>query len=98
MVSCVLSWNHFLAAEGGHDASCDECKMFPIFGTRYKCKTCEDFDLCQHCKMEGRHQEHYFAAIKEDPDVFLKYYRIECKSCNKYFDTINLLEKHECKF
>lgn len=30
--------------------TCDECKMSPIVGIRYKCTTRPDFDLCQSCE------------------------------------------------
>lgn len=29
--------------------ACDGCRMDPIVGTRYKCSTCPDHDLCAHC-------------------------------------------------
>lgn len=31
------------------NVQCDGCKMFPIVGKRYKCKTCANFDLCEKC-------------------------------------------------
>ena len=28
---------------------CDGCEQSPLMGTRYKCKSCRDFDLCAPC-------------------------------------------------
>ena len=32
-----------------HRARCDGCQIAPIFGTRWACQDCDDFDLCQDC-------------------------------------------------
>ena len=29
---------------------CNNCNAFPIFGCRYKCTICEDFNLCEGCE------------------------------------------------
>lgn len=42
-----------------HGATCDAC-LSPIFGNRYKCNECEDYDLCWLCRKEGYHKEHNF--------------------------------------
>lgn len=42
---------------------CDGCEG-PIYGTRYKCIVCPDYDLCWECKERGLHLEHKMAAIK----------------------------------
>ncbi|XP_012563273.2 uncharacterized protein LOC105847951 [Hydra vulgaris] len=38
-----------------HEATCDGCNSHPIFGLRFKCDECNDFDLCYKCftKKEG---------------------------------------------
>ncbi|KAK8724977.1 hypothetical protein OTU49_011016, partial [Cherax quadricarinatus] len=36
---------------------CDGCEG-PIRGFRYRCVSCEDFDLCGACEVKGLHKEH----------------------------------------
>nr|XP_037280887.1 ZZ-type zinc finger-containing protein P35G2.11c-like [Rhipicephalus microplus] len=55
-------------AEAGtmlHDGiTCDECLEDGIFGTRWKCLLCHDYDLCDSCYMDGKHnQEHAFLKL-----------------------------------
>ncbi|KAG8722908.1 hypothetical protein FRC08_000008 [Ceratobasidium sp. 394] len=46
-----------------HDAFCDRCKH-KIYGIRYKCSTCEDFDYCSVCiGFAPLEHSHRFAAI-----------------------------------
>ena len=30
--------------------SCNECNVYPIVGTRYKCTVCFDYDMCEQCE------------------------------------------------
>lgn len=50
-----------------HRAICDNCSVkIPFPGSRFKCNTCPDFDLCEKCKTLGNvHTEHTFAEIKD---------------------------------
>ena len=43
---------------------CDDCRMFPIVGMRYKCRVCEDFDFCEACFKSKKHK-HPFSRIAE---------------------------------
>eukprot|EP01114_Cavostelium_apophysatum_P005578 TRINITY_DN1676_c0_g1_i1.p1 TRINITY_DN1676_c0_g1~~TRINITY_DN1676_c0_g1_i1.p1 ORF type:complete len:437 (-),score=85.77 TRINITY_DN1676_c0_g1_i1:26-1336(-) len=47
-----------------HNAICDLCKQ-QIYGIRYKCGHCEDFDLCESCESARPHERNH---------VFLKIY------------------------
>ena len=50
-----------------HNASCDGCEIWPIFGKRYKCKSCLDYDLCQQCMIEEKHPRHEFEVVFKKP-------------------------------
>ena len=43
--------------------SCDGCNTSPIYGARYKCSVCKDFDFCQKCEATVPHS-HPFLKIK----------------------------------
>lgn len=47
---------------------CDGCSS-GIFGVRYKCLVCPDYDLCSSCERQGNHVDHNMVAIK-DPQSF----------------------------
>ncbi|GAV00518.1 hypothetical protein RvY_11352 [Ramazzottius varieornatus] len=47
--------------------SCDGCEGI-VVGTRYKCKKCLNYDLCETCKGKGYHAEHEMEAITEPRD------------------------------
>lgn len=46
---------------------CDRCKTNPINGTRFKCGTCSNYDLCKWCfDADHQHDEtHIFLVIKK---------------------------------
>ncbi|EFO88526.1 hypothetical protein CRE_13064 [Caenorhabditis remanei] len=44
------------------EANCDECHQ-KIFGHRYKCTECADFDICQKCEAKSLHPEHAMLRI-----------------------------------
>lgn len=41
---------------------CDGCES-PIFGNRFKCMVCPDYDLCDPCEKKGLHPEHDMMKI-----------------------------------
>lgn len=48
-----------------HDGSmCDGCRMQPIYGMRWKCADCPDYELCSMCYHGDKHQlRHQFYRI-----------------------------------
>lgn len=41
---------------------CNHCNG-PVIGTRFKCNTCFDYDLCERCEKKGIHKEHTLVKI-----------------------------------
>jgi hypothetical protein len=39
--------------------TCDGCKACPIVGARFKCLTCDDYDLCEACEALGTHDREH---------------------------------------
>ena len=63
---------------------CDGCKN-QIFGIRFVCDSCPDYDLCEKCKSEGIHSEHTLSAT---PSNFGYTPCIEClKECIISYNT-----------
>ena len=48
---------------------CDGCSG-PVYGTRYKCTVCPDYDLCERCRSVGKHIEHPKIAIKRPQGIY----------------------------
>ena len=47
---------------------CDGCGVQPIFGNRYKCTICDDFDYCEACEdLNSESHKHPFLKIRK-PD------------------------------
>ncbi|PGG96639.1 hypothetical protein AJ79_09512 [Helicocarpus griseus UAMH5409] len=70
------------AEQGGwhRDTICDGCGL-NVFGTRYKCRVCPNFDYCTACKEADKaHEKHGYEAIN-----LIRHYGINCDSCG---DTI----------
>lgn len=38
--------------------TCDGCEG-PVYGPRFRCTECEDYDLCKPCKRAGKHTGHF---------------------------------------
>ena len=57
---------------------CDGCKG-RIFGFRYKCTKCKDYDLCNECHEKGIHREHSFDKLRPYDNIFEGW---SCDICN----------------
>lgn len=56
------SFMFFLSTQWLFKNRCDGCQMFPINGSRFKCRNCDDFDFCEACFKTNRHT---FGRINE---------------------------------
>lgn len=52
-----------------HGVVCDGCEG-RIFGIRYKCLSCVDFDLCSSCEAKGLHNQHNMVAMEHPQPHF----------------------------
>ena len=46
---------------------CDGCKVTPLRGNRYKCKTCKDFDFCEECYKKNKESHGHDFIVIEHP-------------------------------
>lgn len=55
--------------------TCDGCYILPIHGYRYKCKGCENYDLCHQCfnSKPHPHPDHEFLTIPGEQWVFERF-------------------------
>lgn len=47
-----------------YGVQCDSCSQKPILGVRFKCLSCDNFDLCPTCEEKGVHSHHVFAKMR----------------------------------
>lgn len=48
-----------------HTVTCNSCHLSPISGPRFKCKVCENYNLCENCFYTKRSHRHSFLRITE---------------------------------
>ncbi len=54
------------------NVKCDGCKEFPLFGVRYRCCICRNYDLCEVCESKATHRHEMIKIAKpitEDPEA-----------------------------
>ena len=50
-----------------YNVICDGCKVTPLRGNRYKCKTCKDFDFCEDCYKKNKESHGHDFSVIEHP-------------------------------
>lgn len=46
--------------------ACNECKVFPIVGYRYRCLECPDYNLCEQCEKTVEHEHNFIKYVSEE--------------------------------
>lgn len=55
---------YFLTGVKHEGTMCDTCRQQPIFGIRWKCAECSNYDLCSVCYHSDKHSpRHRFYRI-----------------------------------
>ncbi|KAJ3721825.1 hypothetical protein C8R42DRAFT_668536 [Lentinula raphanica] len=85
-----------------HSATCDLCES-RIYGDRYKCVTCPDWDCCENCFTitEEQHPRHAFVKITRPADYIRRDTTVDeahfatCNSCSRHIYGIRYKCMHE---
>ncbi|XP_026319540.1 protein ref(2)P-like isoform X2 [Hyposmocoma kahamanoa] len=75
---------------------CDGCNN-AIVGFRYKCTTCEDFDLCAKCENAGMHPEHCMVRVPS-PTLPRTVIKAAIKRSRQFLKTVVQSVPEECTF
>ena len=63
-----------------YGVTCDSCLTKNMFGYRYKCAVCDDYDLCTDCfedrKESKKHQVHHPMQVIRSPDVYFHFRKL----------------------
>ena len=68
---------------------CDECKMFPIIGYRYKCLECPKYNLCDQCEKIVSHEHNLLRYVTEENIVFKNDKKFSCQCLDKLSTSID---------
>ncbi|KAM3132446.1 hypothetical protein pb186bvf_015405 [Paramecium bursaria] len=80
---------------------CNVCEQEPIWGTRFECVTCENYDLCEACfdhtltQENQQHKDHDFRAI--ELPIFAQGIPCHDAKCNSCFQKPILGVQFTCK-
>ena len=61
---CIANKSNIFVVD--YFCSCNECQQCPLQGPRFKCRLCDDYDLCETCFNANRNNHrHPFTGIPE---------------------------------
>ena len=83
------------AREDGHNMECSNCRCKPIYGVRYSCKTCFEYNLCSECEEVVQH-EHLLLKLK--PGVMTASEKIKNSIVALGFTDYNKIQEVICKY
>jgi len=73
LVRTEVYLRHHLPVPAVHiNIKCDGCKEFPLFGVRYHCCVCRNYDLCEVCEAKASHLHDLVKIVRpitEDPEM-----------------------------
>ena len=64
-----------------HDVKCSGCQKGPIFGARFQCLDCPNFNLCEDCEKSTSHK-HSLLKVTESKEKKVKH-DVKCSGCQK---------------
>ena len=86
-----------------HGVICDACSKENIFGYRYKCAICEDYDLCSNCfedrKQSGDHRINHPLFLIRVPEIVSTFgllFSAGLQPLQEYLCRNNIVHDHIC--
>jgi hypothetical protein len=78
-LSKIPTSHMYLSTQSIHvGVMCNKCKQYPITGSRYKCQSCYNYDLCELCEeknAETNEHPHNFIRIRNPKPI---QYQLKC--------------------
>ena len=67
--------NCFSSGIKHHGTMCDTCRLQPIFGIRWKCAECHNYDLCSACYHGDKHhlRHRFYRIVNPDGERYRSY-------------------------
>ena len=74
-----------------YNVTCDGCKVTPIRGNRYKCKTCKDFDFCEECYQKKKESHGHDFRVIERPGSRRRFGHPNKQYCSRVISHANIM-------